>query len=422
MMKKDKNEEVVENITTEEVNTDATTTTDESDVPASKKVAKEEKKKNKKTRKLTVEEILAGDNNLEEFDEYGRPKKIKVKMKTASKLKKREARMGYFFIFPWLIGAVGLLAYPLITSIVYSFSKIRLINGVTAEFNGFVNFQQVFTLKKLLLVDLGQTIIKLAMSVPMIVVFALLMAIILNMKLKARGLYRTIFFLPVIIVSGPVMAMLTAETSDIEAVDLTAIQAGLDSALPVFMASALGYVFSNIIMLLWYGGVQILIFLAALQKIDTSLYEAAKIDGGSSWECFWKITLPTIKPMIMLNALYTLIFLAQDTNVTPLINDIKNTMTSSRSNAYGFGSAYAVIYSVVIIILVIVVGLLFRNKKDVYMKQVAKTKKLERKTRKSIAKSQRKAKRNEKRFEKQLQKSKKIKDKDVILKGGRFDE
>lgn len=96
------------------------------------------------------------------------------------------------------------------------------------------------------------------------------------------------------------MNMLVSEgASTIPSMNTQVIVNAISTFLPASIAASIGEIFSNMIMILWYSGVQILIFLSALQKVDPSLYEAAKMDGGSGWECFWKITLPTIKNFIL---------------------------------------------------------------------------------------------------------------------------
>ena len=380
-----------------------------------------EKKKEKK-KKYTVDEILSQEGRMELYDEYGKKKKIKVKVKTG-KLKKREARMGYLFAAPYIIGVFAFLLYPLISAVIYSwcnvfyrgYEKVYEWKGITYYYS------KVFEVKTTLTLDLGTLSIKLLMAVPLIVVFSLLMAMLLNMKIGAKGVFRTIYFLPVIIVSGPVMSQINSDTSSIQAVDLTLVNNALASLLPAWLASGVQFIFQNILLMLWYSGVQILIFLAALQKIDTSLYEAAKIDGGSGWECFWKITLPTIKPMLLLNAIYTVVFLSQDTIMSSIINDIVNEMTSGRYG-YGFAAAYGWIYSFVILVFVGIVALAFKPKKDIYEKQVRKTKKLEKKTRKNLAKHQKQLVKNEIKLQKALEREKKMKAEGKDLRGGNFDE
>ena len=215
------------------------------------------------------------------------------------------------FIAPWLIGVVVFVLYPLCQSFYYMWFNIRITPLQTIyNYVGTGNFTQIWMenpeFPQQLVTYLWQTLLQ----VPIIVVFALLIAMMLNGKIRCKGFFRLIFFLPVIIVSGPVMNMLVDQgAASIPALNVQSVIAAMDAFMPTKLAQSLGELFANMIMVLWYSGVQILIFLSALQKIDSSLYEAAKIDGGSSWECFWKITLPTIKPMLLLKAFYSVIFL-----------------------------------------------------------------------------------------------------------------
>lgn len=391
-------------------------------VAASAATGKEHKDKKEHKKKYTVEEILSQQEKLEVFDERGRQKKIKVKVKTG-KLKKRESRNGYLFTSPYIVGVLAFFMYPFVMSIVYTFFNVyyHATAGKQMEYNGVGYYKRVFDKQTDLLLNLGELSIKLLMAVPLIVVFALLMSMMLNMKIKGKGIFRTIYFLPVIIVSGPVMSLINSDSSSIQAVDLSLIQNALTSLLPMWLANGVSFIFSNILLMLWYSGVQILIFLAALQKIDTSLYEAAKIDGGSGWECFWKITMPTIRPMLLLNALYTVVFLSQDSLISPIINDIATVMENN-NEGYGYTSTFSLIYSVVIIIFVLIVLLMFRTKKDVYDKQVKKTKKLEKKTRKHLAKHQKQLIKNQAKLEKALEKQKKAEAEGKSLREENFDE
>lgn len=386
--------------------------------PKKEKAPKEEKKDTKKKKKTyTVDELLSQSERMELFDEYGRRKKIKVKVKEG-KLKKRENRMGYVFMIPYVAGALICLLYPLIIAIIYAFSNV-VVKTNTVTFNGIQNFASVLDKNPELITQLGTLAFKMLLGVPLIVVFALLMAMMLNMKLPGKGVYRTIFFLPVIVVSGPVMTMINSENSSIQAVDMTVIESVIQSLLPAWISDSVLWIFSNIIMLLWYSGVQILIFLAALQKIDTSLYEAAKIDGGSNWECFWKITLPTIKPMLLLNAIYTVVFLSQDAIISPLIDTIKAALQSVMG--YGYAAAFAWMYAIVVLLFVGIVALCFLPKKDLYEKQIKKNKQLEKKTRKKLAKHQKQLIKNQIKLQKAIQKEEKMKLAGKDLGGGNYD-
>ena len=199
--------------------------------PKKEKAPKEEKKDTKKKKKTyTVDELLSQNERMELFDEYGRRKKIKVKVKEG-KLKKRENRMGYVFMIPYVAGALICLLYPLIIAIIYAFSNV-VVKTNTVTFNGIQNFASVLDKNPELITQLGTLAFKMLLGVPLIVVFALLMAMMLNMKLPGKGVYRTIFFLPVIVVSGPVMTMINSENSSIQAVDMTVIESVIQSLLP----------------------------------------------------------------------------------------------------------------------------------------------------------------------------------------------
>lgn len=266
--------------------------------------------------------------------------KNKEKQKTAAKkrlsLKQREGMMGYLFVLPWIIGVLIFVLRPLAQSFNFALSRVRMTPaGREITFIGIQNFTQILQEDETFPTELAAYLMKTIMATPIIVVFALIIALLLNSKIKGKGVFRLIFFLPVIIASGPVMSQLMSQgAGSIPAMNTSAIQS-LIGFLPGFMVDAIMGLFENIVMYLWYSGVQILIFLAAVQKIDTSLYEAAKIDGGSTWECFWKITLPTIKPMTLLNVVYTIVYLSNNEQ-NSIIETIKNAMFGTTgSKGYG---------------------------------------------------------------------------------------
>ena len=130
------------------------------------------------------------------------------------------------------------------------------------------------------------------------------------------------------------------------------------------------------------------------------MYEAAKIDGGSGWEGFWKITLPTIKPLILLNCVYTVVFISNN-DQNSIIELIKNAMFSGTAEkGYGYASAMAWLYSIVVLLIVGLFALLFVAKKDVYEKQVKKAKKAMKKEQRLTRKIERRSARNAKKIQK----------------------
>lgn len=328
-------------------------------------------------------------------------KKNKKKVKPG-RLAKREALTGLLFVSPWIVGAVLFLAYPLITSFWYALNNIRITPlGKNFTFLGYGNFTQILLSDADFPTQLIDYLVSTIISVPVIVVFALIIAMMLNENIKAKGFFRLIFFLPVIIVSGPILGMLNQQgAGSITAIDTQAISSAITTFLPSAIGEPIAEIFENMVTILWYSGVQVLIFLSGLQKIDRSMYEAAKIDGGSGWECFWKITLPTIKPLILLNCVYTVVFISNN-DQNAIIELIKNAMFSGTAEkGYGYASAMAWLYSIVVLLIVGLFALLFVAKKDVYEKQVKKAKKAMKKEQRLTRKIERRSARNAKKIQK----------------------
>lgn len=331
-----------------------------------------------------------------------------LKQMKPGRLAKRDAKMGIIFISPWIVGMLAFLLYPLITSFWYALNNVRITPmGMDFEFLGYGNFTQILLSDAAFPTQLIDYVVSTIISVPIIVVFALMIAIMLNQPIRGKGVFRLIFFLPVIIVSGPILGMLNKEgAGSITAIDTQAITAAIKGVLPSALATPISDIFENMITILWYSGVQILIFLSALQKIDPSMYEAAKIDGGSGWECFWKITLPTIKPMILLNLVYTVVFISNN-DQNSIIELIKNSMFSgTKEKGYGYASAMAWLYSIVVLLIVGLFAMLFFAKKDVYEKQVKKAKKQRKKDEREIKKIKRRSARNAARQQRKESKAK----------------
>lgn len=332
-----------------------------------------------------------------------RARKKELRKIKPGRLERREARVGLLFMLPWFVGAAAFLAYPLLSSFWYALNNIRITpNGKIFNFVGYGNFTQILLSDAEFPVQLMDYILSTVLSAPIIVVFALIIAMMLNQNIRGRGFFRLIFFLPVIIVSGPILNMLTQQgAGSISAIDTQAISTAIGGVLPSVLADPISDLFQNMITILWYSGVQILIFLSGLQKIDKSMYEAAKIDGGSGWECFWKITLPNLKGMILLNAVYTVVFISNN-NDNPIIALIKSSMFSgTKEKGYGYASAMAWLYSLVVLLIVGLFALLLATRKDAYAKMVKRVKKNAKREARARKKVERRNIRNAKRIEKQ---------------------
>ncbi|MGD6776576.1 carbohydrate ABC transporter permease [Sutcliffiella horikoshii] len=262
-------------------------------------------------------------------------------------MRSKNSLTGLLFISPWIIGFLLFTAYPLFYSLYLSFQKVRITTeGIQTTFVKFDNFKDAFTVDALFTQKLLTFVQELVLSVPIIIVFSLIIAILLNQPIRFRNFFRMIFFLPVIIASGPVINELISQgVTSIPSIKDYAIFETMLSADSLF-SSVLLYLMDNLIIILWFSGVQFLIFLAALQKIDTQVYEAAKIDGASNWECFWKVTLPSIFPMIVVNTVYTIVTFSIF-SLNPVIEHIQTNMFQINTG-FGYASALSWIYFLLI--------------------------------------------------------------------------
>lgn len=265
--------------------------------------------------------------------------------------KRREGLYGYMFVSVWIIGFLIFTLYPLIRTFILSFSKVTItgtgIKTVPVQFDNYKNaFLSDVKFVDVLLQYVGQMIL----YVPIVIVFSLIIAMILNMQLKGKGFLRTIFFLPVIIVSGPVMKELVASgAATIQGISDLEILKDLEMALPGVLGTLFTSLIDSFVMILWFCGVQILIFLSALQKIDRPVFEAACIDGASKWEQFWKITLPNLRPIVIINIVYTIVFISTFAlnEVIVLIQEY----SFAANQGLGYASALSFIYFAVLLII-----------------------------------------------------------------------
>ncbi len=257
----------------------------------------------------------------------------------------RKARAGYVFVLPFILGVILIYLPIIIDSVWFSFNKIIPVTGadgglgkIELQFMGLEYYTKPFansTFTERLLAGVQQ----LLFEVPAIIVFSLFIAVVLNQKMLGRAMFRAIFFVPVIISTGIMDSINQADMMAGSAGSGTETGTGtgasdIISVLDVqqlFASMKIGgelvtYVVSlvnNVYSIINYSGVQMLIFLAGLQSISPAIYEACQIEGATGWETFWKITFPMISPMILVNAVYTVIDSFTRTN-NPAMNYIKN--------------------------------------------------------------------------------------------------
>lgn len=283
-------------------------------------------------------------------------KKSKFEFKMTKR--RRTALIGYSFLSIWIIGFLLFTLYPVILSGVISLSEMDMgIHGIKYKFVGAHFFEYAFQKDSQFLPKLLESLGFICYATPIIVIIALLLALMLKGEYKGRTVFRVIFFMPVVIMSGPVISGLLGKYS----VDFSEASPALFTfieALPEIFRSPCMFVMENMVTVLWYSGVQILILLVAIQRISPELYEAASIDGASKWEMFWKITLPYTMPTILVCALYTVIELANDS--TNAVNAyIATKMFDHKLGYYSYSTAMAWIYTgTIIVILLLIFGIM----------------------------------------------------------------
>ncbi len=272
-------------------------------------------------------------------------------------LRAREALHGYGFILIWVIGFLLFTLLPLTETFLYSLNQVT-VSAVSINLNPveWANYTRaLLTDPNFIELLVGYTIETLV-SVPIVLIFAMIIALFLNLKFKLKGVFRVIFFLPIIITSGPVIKELTAQGAA-AAPGLANLPAVADflQELPRALRSPVEYLLTSFILILWFSGVQILIYLASLQKVEKSIYEAAAIDGASSWEIFWKIILPSLSTATLVNAIYTIVTLSHFSE-NKVIRYIY-AQTYDVRGGIGYASAMAFIYFGVMLLLLAVVYL-----------------------------------------------------------------
>ena len=286
----------------------------------------------------------------------------------------RNAVRGYWFILPWLIGFLVFYAGCLVQLGEFSLSRIGLdaATGMTKEYIGFGNYIEAFTSHATFKQTLTSSVMDMLIDLPMILFFSLFVAMLLNRKFKGRALVRAIFFLPIILSADAVGSAITRATelvnAGVSSANLETAQAGTvsvayymqlfgDLAIP---ESVLGYIVdavNRISSIIKGSGVQIILFIAALQSIPGSLYEVARIEGATGYESFWKVTFPMVMPHMITNTIYTVVDRFSSSEVIRLA-----TRTYKELYNYGLSSAFSVVSTLItILILGLIVYLLNRR-------------------------------------------------------------
>jgi len=300
---------------------------------------------------------------------------IRKNNKLSLTLEGKNAVAGYLFLLPFLIGFLAFMFFPILESLRMVFSNVKvdlMKNGFAMGFTGFENLRRVVMIDPEFNRMLTEEIWRMVLIVPAIIIFSLFIALLLNQEFKARSFVRAVFFLPVILSSGIMIGLETNNSllnnmaeiikeGNLMKASITRVLEDIlvtEGAVNEFMA----YIFlivNQIYDIAMASGIQIIIFLSALQTIPPSMFEAAEIEGATKWECFWKITFPMVSSLIMVNIVYSVVdyFLRTDNRVMTKIN----TALMQRLE-FGFSTAMAWVYFLaVIVILGIAMGIISKR-------------------------------------------------------------
>jgi ABC-type sugar transport system permease subunit len=270
--------------------------------------------------------------------------------------------VGLLFMLPWIIGFTVFVAIPIGWSMFMSLHKVAVVpGGFKYDWIGIQNYRDAFLKDNVFPIEMITYFQQMLLMVPIIVIFALLISLLLNQKFPGRFIYRALFFLPVIFATGQVLSELfTQGAGDIPFLDQYNLEPLVKQYVGGEMAKTIMEVLGRVVLILWYSGVQILIFIAGFQTISPSIYEAVRIDGASPWDSFWKITLPASIPFISLNVLYTIIDLFTFP-LNPVLKHIRDNMFKL-DTGYGYASALAWIYfGFIFVLIAIVLGMFSRS-------------------------------------------------------------
>ncbi len=278
--------------------------------------------------------------------------KSKTKNRPSSRAGKKEERTAYLCLIPAFLGVTLISYIPTIAVFVLSFFDW---NGLSnPKFIGFANYIKIFTKDIYFADSVKATIIYAFLAVIGSVVYSLIIALLLNMNIKGRTLFRSIFFIPYLLPAiGVFKGWQWLYEGNFGLFNFVLRMLGLPKQR--FLDSPSQVIWCLVLIAIWTSGNLIVIFLAGLQNVPGVYIEAAKIDGANAWQRFWNITIPSISPIIFYNILTALITHLQVINPALALTNggpNKKSMFMSyviylygfQKNKLGYAGAYAVIF------------------------------------------------------------------------------
>ena len=269
-------------------------------------------------------------------------------------------------MLPWIVGFIIFTMIPFVMTIYLSFTEVKQdIRGFNISFVGISNYKQAFFVNT----DFTPALVSfLGMIIPytlVIVIMAFILAMMLNSIVRGKSLFRTIYFLPVVVLSGPVMYQLMNLEPEVEGQVNQLYHSFLIRMIESYSpmaADAMVSLFDNLSIILWFAGIPIVLFINGLQKINPSLYEAAKIDSATNWQIPWKITMPIIRPTALIVTVFTIVQLGAMDTINPVLVMIKE-RTANTSGGFGYAATISWIYSLIVLVIIGLSFVLFREKK-----------------------------------------------------------
>ncbi len=270
-------------------------------------------------------------------------------------LETKKARYGYIFVAPWIVGMLLFFLYPIITSVWFSFCSLSIEpSGVLTEFVGMENYNFIYNVNPTYMNNLTAAISSFFVSLPFILVLSLILALLLNNNFRGRLFFRAMYFIPVIMASGPALVrfleaaggnatdVAVSDAVSFSMMDFTEVLAGLN--MPPWLEKYLMDALNGLFMMVWQSGIQIVLFIAGLQSIPDLLYEVAKVEGATKWEEFWFVTLPMLlRPMLLV-----IIFTMVETIIAKTNPVISQALGQFNNMEYGQGSAMLWFYFVIV--------------------------------------------------------------------------
>lgn len=278
---------------------------------------------------------------------------------------KKMGLWGVIFLIPWLVGFFVFFLFPMLQVVRFSFHDMSIIPELTLKYIGLDNYHRALLVDPNYVRTMANTLSEVLLLTPLVVIFSLLCAILLNGRFRGRAVARAVFFIPIIMATGLLLDRVTNLSSQLATAGTQTgptFGAGTiaDLLFSVGIANEMvGYLLNSvndIFRVVSLSGIQILIFLSALQSISPSLYEVARIEGATGYETFWKVTVVMVSPMVLTCSVYTLADLFMRSPVVKLTYSV-----AFQRSQFGLSAAMSVLYLILCLLVIGIVSWLIRK-------------------------------------------------------------